>query len=162
MPTADYTPTVEELATFLKVRTKSRYGAVVGEFTADTPITATDAAELIAEAVNEVAIAVGSDVPDATNVEDVDSLRKGAKALVQILAAMNVELALVPEQINDPRSAYQALERRFTRLSKVLVEAITEAKGGTGGGESAAGDPEGYGFPSGDFGPIGTTMTEPH
>lgn len=135
MPSADYLPDLTELGRFMKTRTRTRYGQVVGTFDENTAVTADEAAGLIVEAGDEVAIAVGSELPDGP-AGDEDIYRKGAKSLVLILAAMNVEAALVPDQTDDPRSAYAALERRFTSLKKTLVEAITEALGGTDGGEA--------------------------
>lgn len=137
MPITDFTPTLEELGHFMKTRTRSRtaYGSVVGTFDDNTPVTAVEAEELIAQAADEVAIAVGSDLPLGPENEP-DLYERGAKALTLILAAMNLEIALVPEQVNDPRSAYAALERRYTSFRKSLIEAVSEARGGSGqGGE---------------------------
>jgi hypothetical protein len=64
MPTTDYTPTAHDLAVFMKTRTKTRYGAVVGEFTDTTPVTLEEAGTLISQAVDETALAVGSDAAD--------------------------------------------------------------------------------------------------
>jgi hypothetical protein len=140
MPTTDYTPTAAELAVFMKTRTKTRFGAVVGEFTADTPVTLDEATDLIDQAVNETALAVGSDLPDGP-ADDVDLYRKGAQQVVLLLAAMNVELAISGEQVNDPRSPYAALERRVNSLRKTLIEAVSEMRGAYGGGgESDAAD----------------------
>lgn len=150
MPTTDYKPTLEELGTFMRTRTKTRYGAVVGTFTDSTPVTDEQATELIEQAVDEVAIAVGANLPSGPEGDE-DIYKKGAKALILLLSSMNVELQLAPEQVNDPRSPYAALERRYTAFRKSLIEAVTEARGGTGGGESAGEDPGGYGFPSGGF-----------
>lgn len=140
MPTTDYTPTADDLAVFMKTRTKTRYGAVVGEFTDVTPVTLTEAGTLIAQAVDETALAVGSNLPDGPE-DDRDLYRRGAKQVVLLLSAMNVELALSGEQVNDPRSPYAALERRANSLRKTLVEAVSEARGAYGGGgESDAAD----------------------
>lgn len=136
MPTADFTPTLDELGKFMKSRTRSRaqYGTVVGTFNDDTPVTANEAEELIAQAADEVAIAVGSTLPDGPDDEP-DLYRRGARSLVLVLAAMNVEIALMPEQVTDPKSAYAALERRFISYRKSLIEAVSEAKGGGDGGD---------------------------
>lgn len=138
MPTTEYTPTVNELGLFLKSRTKTRFNAVVGTFTDATPVTAEEAQELIAQAVDEVAIAVGSNLPNGPD-DDPDLFRRGAKSLTILLSAMNVESALVQEQVTDPRSAYAAFERRYNNFRKALIEAVTEARGASGGGESDTG-----------------------
>lgn len=136
MPLADYMPDLPELGRFMKTRTRTRYGQVVGTFTEDTAVTADEASGLIAEAADEVALAIGPVLPDGPPGNE-DFYVNGAKSLVLILSAMNVEAALVPDQTDDPRSAYAALERRYNSLKKTLVEAITEALGGTEGGEVA-------------------------
>ncbi len=119
-----YQPSLEELGTFLKTRTRSRLGgAGIGTFDENTAVTATEALSLIQEAADEVALAIGSVMPDGPAV-DPGMYRRGAKALVLLKAAMNVELALVPEQTSDPRSAYSALERRFESFLKTFIEAI--------------------------------------
>jgi hypothetical protein len=156
MPTADFTPTVEDLAFFMRARAKTRYGATVGTFDDTTPVTADQAAGLIDEALNEVAIAVGPNMPVGPD-DDPDLYKNGAKALVLLLASMNVEITLAPEQVNDPRSPYAALERRYNNFHKALIEAVAEAQGGAAGeGESAAtaasGLPAGHFPPSSEFG----------
>jgi hypothetical protein len=135
MPTADFTPSVEELGRFMKTRTRTRMGAVVGTFDDTTPVTAAEAAELIANAADEVAITVGPNLPDGPEGEE-GMYRNGAKALTTVLAAMNVEAALAPETIDDPRSAYNAYERRYIAFKKSLIEAVAEVQGG----ESDEGD----------------------
>lgn len=147
MPTTDFTPTIAELATFMKNRTKSRYGAVVGAFNADTPVTDTEAEDLIAQAVDEMALAVGSDLPTGPD-DDPDLYRRGAKQAVLLLSAMNVELAISGEQVNDVRSPYAALERRLNGvngkggLRSTLIESVAEKIGlsGAEAGESVAVD----------------------
>lgn len=136
MPISDYLPDVTELGRFMKTRTRTRFGQVIGTFDENTAVTEVEAQGLIAEAAGEVAIAVGPSVPDGPD-DDPDMYRNGAKQLVLILAAMNVEMTLAPETTDDVRSAYAALERRFKSLKDTLVEAITEANGGTEGGEAA-------------------------
>lgn len=138
MPTDAFTPTVDDLGQFMRARTKTRYGATVGTFNDSTPVTAEQAQGLIQEAVDEIALAVGSDLP-AGPESDPDLFSRGARAAVLLLASMNVEITLAPEQISDPRSPYAALERRFNALLKRLIEAVTEARGGTQGGESDTG-----------------------
>lgn len=124
MPVAEYTPTLAELGRFLKTRTRTRMGgAAAGTFNDTTALTAVEAQALIDEAADEVALSVGADLKDGP-VGSENMYREGAKALVLLLAAMNVELALVPEQTSDPRSAYSALERRFNSFRDTLVEAL--------------------------------------
>lgn len=158
MPTIDYTPTAQELAVFMKTRTKTRYGAVVGAFNDSTPVTLEEATGLIAGAVDETALAVGSDLPDGPE-DDKELYRRGAKSVVLLLSAMNVEMTISGEQVADPRSPYAVLERRYNGLSKRLMEAVTEARGGFGGGESDASDNDEVAAPMGHFPPASDTMS---
>lgn len=138
MPTSDYTPTVDELASLLRARAKTIYGAEVGTFNAETTPTGDEASGLIQEAVDEIASVVGPDVPDGPDPDDPETLRRMAKRVVQLLAAANVELSYFPEQAGQPGSAYQRFLERATAMRKVLAEAVSEAGGG-GAGESVAG-----------------------
>jgi hypothetical protein len=159
MPTTDYTPTAHDLAVFMKTRTKTRYGAVVGEFTDTTPVTLEEAGTLISQAVDETALAVGSDLPPGPE-NDEDLYERGAQQVVLLLSAMNVELAISGEQVTDPRSPYAALERRVNSLRKTLVEAVSEARGSYGGGESDAADNLGETMrPASHFPPANDTGT---
>lgn len=160
MPTDQFTPTVDELGQFMRARTKTRYGQTVGTFNDSTPVTAEQAQGLIQEAVDETALAVGSDLPAGPD-GDPDLFTRGAKAVALLLASMNVELTLAPEQVSDPRSPYAALERRVNSLTKRLIEAVTEARGGTEGGESDTGVVNAAAFgASGTFPPPMTTLDE--
>lgn len=162
MPTEAFTPVVGDLAQFMRARTKTRYGATVGTFDESTPVTDVQAQGLIQEAVDEVAIAVGSTLPPGPDEADPDLYNRGARALVLLLASMNVELTLSPEQVNDPRSPYAALERRFDSLKKTLVEAVSEARGGesvggAGGGSDVAAGVTASGYPAASFPPPSDT-----
>jgi hypothetical protein len=156
MPISDYTPTTAEVAKLIRARTKDKYGNEVGDFTADTEPTADEATGLIAEAVDEIASAVGPDVPDGPDPDDPETLRRMTKRVVSLLAAANVELSYFPEQAGQAGSAYQRLMERIDgRSSKdsgmrgTLLEAVAEAGGG-GSGQSVAGPDD---LPQGDFPP---------
>jgi hypothetical protein len=148
VPTSDYTPTADEVASIMKARLKTRFGAEVDTFTEDTPVKASRVSELIQEAVDELAPAVGPDIPDGPDPDDPDVLRRGVKRVVQLLAAANVELDMWPEQAQQQGSAYRLYLERANSLRKGLLEAVSEAGGG-GAGESVAGsEPVGQGgFP---------------
>lgn len=159
MPISDFTPTVGELAGFMKSRTKTRMGLQVGTFNDTTPVTAEEAEGLIAEALDEIALAVGPDLPEGSD-DDPEFFKRGAKSAVLILSSMNVELQLAPEQVVDPRSPYAALERRLKSLLDRLIEAVSEARGGLGEpGDSVAADSISPPA-SGTFPPPMTTLTE--
>lgn len=158
MPTADYTPTVDELGAFMRARTKTRYGATVGTFDDTTPVTLSQATGLIAEAVDEIGIAVGPDMPVGPD-DDPDIYKRATKSAVLLLASMNVELQLVPDQVDDPRSPYAALERRFNNFRKALIESVADARGDEAEGEESVAVSDAR-MPSYGFPPPGTTMDE--
>lgn len=159
MPAAEFTPTVDELGAFMRARTKTRYGQLAGTFNDTTPVTEPQAEGLIAEAADEVAIAVGPDLPLGPEGSE-DIYKRSAKAVVLLLASMNVELQVVPDQVDDPRSPYAALERRYNSLRKALIEAVADARGDETGGEESVAVSDAR-LPSyGGFPPPGTTTWE--
>lgn len=132
MPVTDYTPTTANVATLLRTYTKDRYTAVTGSFSDDTEPTGDQVTDMIDEALQEVALAVGPDIPDylPDNPDaDHDFLRNCAKTVVGLLSAMNVVLSKTPDQISDPRSPYAVLEKRYENLRKTLLNAISDARG---------------------------------
>lgn len=159
MPTVDFTPTVEELGQFMRARTKTRYGLTVGTFNDDTPVTESQAEGLIAEAVDEVGIAVGPDLPEGPAGSE-DIYKRSTKAAVLLLASMNVELQLVPDQVDDPRSPYAALERRYNSFRKALIEGVADARGDETVGEESVAISDARMPSYGGFGFPGTTMDE--
>jgi hypothetical protein len=116
---------------------------------------------VIGEAINEVSPIIGPDIPDVEG-DDPAALRKAAAGVVSLLSAMIVESSFYPEQIQQGRSNYEAMERRYNRLL-ARVTAAVEAAGGSTASEGGADVGGGYMRPSYDFGShAGTTMHEPH
>lgn len=138
MPISEWTPEVREIATLVRARTKDRFGAEVGTFNEDTKPNGEQASEMIQSAVQELAPSFGQDIPDALRGER-DELRRGAKTCVSLLAAMNIEMSLYPEQVSRNLSSYGALEARFRRLFPLIRDAIAEAGGATSGDATAGG-----------------------
>lgn len=150
MPTSDYTPTVEEVAALLRARTKDNLGQEVGTFNESTRPTGAEVESMIANAVTDLASALGADLPDAADEDqagDVDAYRNYAKRLAILSTAMDIELSYFPEQVESGRSAYEAYERRYNTGLERLTEAVGEAHGGREG--SAVG--EGASLPSFHF-----------
>lgn len=157
MPISDWKPNVQEVASLLRARTKDGLGNEVGTFTANTRPNVDQVTMMIDLAANEVAVAVGAEIPDALGEgTDVDNLRETATYVTILLAAMNVELSYFPEQIQSDRSPYNAYERQLARVMKLLVEAVAEAGGGGGGGSVSSPNPlVSHGFPTDTGGMIG-------
>lgn len=94
------------------------------------------ASELVVTATNDVAAAVGADIPEAwwPMAESVTSYR----------AAMLIELSYFPEQVASGRSPYEQLKALYTDALKNL---LARATGDAPGGEAGAPSPPSYGFP---------------
>lgn len=101
MPSSNYRPTVADVGAILRTRTKTATGDELGTFTADTRPTAVQVGLLIDQALGDVAIEVGEDIPEA--------LWPAAKRVVALGAAVQVELTFFPEQIQPGRSPYPQL-----------------------------------------------------
>lgn len=137
MPASDYTPDLPQVGAIVRTRTKTAAGREAGTFNpeseVDTPTetrpTAEQATELIALATDKMEGLIGPDVPDGPDPDDVDSLRKMAKRVTSILAAMFVELTFFPEQVNSGRSPYPQLKELFDQELGELTNAI-QAVGG--------------------------------
>lgn len=161
MPTSDYTPTVEDVAALLPARTRTRFNKEVGTFLPDpgdddtkdrTRPTREQVVAKINEAVTELALNIGTDLPDSPG-KDPDAIRKGAKAAAILLSGMNVELGYFADEIGTgPDSTYAALERRYNRLFPKLLDAISEAGGAVSGEEGGDGGAREALLPSYDFG----------
>lgn len=135
MATSDYTPTVSEVAAYLRTRTKSKFQDE-GEFNDETRPTAGEVESLIEEAVQEVATSIGeldSELPCAMN------LRSRAKGAVTLYACILIEASYFPEQVGT-RSTAEFFEGLYDRRMKSLKDAVTDCLGGSGeavGGGSA-------------------------
>lgn len=163
MPVTDYTPTVNNVASHLRARTRERgTGTVAGTFNDQTMPTDTEVQDAIGTSVDEIAGIIGTEVP-LLEGEDPTALQRSARAVASLLAAMTVESTFYPEQVETGRSNYPALERRYNAAIKRLTASV-EAAGGSTAGEDGGGDAGGYKKPSFDFGDAGpgTTMWEPH
>lgn len=159
MPVSDFTPTLEEVGARIRRRTVNHYGAETGTFLDPDPSddkvqttpTASQAQPLIDDAVDRVATAVGVDLPDGPDPDDPDSLRRAAKRLVALRAAMGIELEFYGEQVGSAQgSTYPQLKTLWDDDRKALIEAVNEASGGTGtGGESVGSEvtDAAYAFP---------------
>ena len=98
MPVSDYTPSVSEVASFLRARTRDRSGVETGTFTSSTRPTDDQVTELVDSAAGTVSLAIGDDIPAV--------LFKEAKDVVCYLVVCLIELSYFPEQVAGDRSAY--------------------------------------------------------
>ena len=98
MPVSDYTPTLADVGSLLRSRTKDSAGNETGTFSADTRPTDTEVTNLINNAVKTLATRAGDDIPA--------DLWDDAKNLAAMRAAMLIELSYFPEMVASQRSPY--------------------------------------------------------
>lgn len=91
---------------------------------------------MVSVAANDVAAAVGSEIP-----EDLWSI---ADSVTSYRAAMLIELSYFPEQVAAGRSPYEQIKALYTESLKNLLARST---GDVPGGEAGAPSPPSYAFP---------------
>lgn len=136
MPTSDYTPTVAEVAAYVRARTKDDNGAEAGTFNANTRPTSTQVSSLITNAVGVVSRKVGNDL-DA-------EFQDAAQALAALRTAMFIELSYFPEQVREGRSNYEELKALYDEDMATLVSSMLDDEPGRKGLFSIPLRSEGY------------------
>lgn len=145
----DWTPTVEDVARYIRARTKVRGGIELGTFTepghadGETRPTKEEVEGLIADAVDDVQSAIGGEPCN-------EDLKESARVVASIEAAIAVETTLAPEESARPGSAASRLEKQAERKMKSLQSSVAEQCGGQGSG-SAGGEGNAGATASGRF-----------
>lgn len=138
---SEWQPSIRQVATHILSRTVNQYGARQGTFTTETTPTAAEAEQIIMLAMPEVADIIGDEIPEY--------LWDDAQAVASILAAMQIEIAFFPEQINSERSPYQLLKVKYesaiANLTKQVASSVDGSTGATVSGVSTAAS---WGFPA--------------
>jgi hypothetical protein len=122
VPVSDFSPTIEQLGALMRSRTIED-GSETGTFTSETRPTADEAAIAIKTAADDVAIAIGSDIPLAA--------WDGARVLVAYRAAMLIEITYYPEQIGNG-SMYEQWKEMFDEGLLRLIERVQAIEAGEG------------------------------
>lgn len=154
MPSSDWRPSVADVGAILRARTKDTTGTELGTFTADTRPTAAEVELIIAQALSDVELEVGEELPDR--------LHDTARRTVALGAAVTIELSYWPEQVALGRSPYAQLLALYqgsaghpgalARLTAALAETGTDGAGD----ESPFGDhPVMHSFPADAGGVVG-------
>lgn len=97
-------PTVAEVGTLMRARTRDSMGNELGTFTTDTRPTATEVTEMIDSASELVEGRLG-DVPER--------LEPIVTTIIALRAAMAIELSYFPEEVGDDQSAYARYREQF-------------------------------------------------
>lgn len=141
-------PSVAEVASKVRARTRVKGGGQAGTFTASTNPSADDVEDLISEALDEVLGKVRE--PEAAT--DYERRVRGAVALY---TAILIELSYYPEQVGSgksPAATYQALYA--SRIKALIAEGETGEVQGEGGTADSPADAA-WTFPVGVGGLIG-------
>lgn len=110
--TAPHLPGVEEVALWIRARTKDNLGNEIGTFTADTRPTEAEVSKLVALTGGSMVSCVGPWLPE--------SLWERSRLVVALKTAMIVELSYFPEQIERDHSPYKYLKELFDYESQAL------------------------------------------
>lgn len=145
----NFVPTVDDVATHLRARTKSKMGGEIGTFDGSTRPTAEQVLERTPKGVRKVASAIGLMICEGGDPETQQSLCDDARDLAALFVATRIEREYFPEQVGTGRSPYKEMLEDFKDGMKVLREAVAEHCGG-GGGESVGGSGAmpSYSFPA--------------
>lgn len=112
-------PSVEDVATLLRARTKDAEGREVGTFNEDTRPTAEDVETHIDAAMGLVGVRFPGDIPD--------EFGPAFASLVAYRAAMRIEKSYFPEQVRSERSPYEELRQEYVDDLQALVDAMEGA-----------------------------------
>jgi len=114
--TADYVPSVSELGTLMRARTKDNQGNELGTFTENTRPTGEQAAQVLREAADDVMSPIDTSIPPRAN--------RYARAAILYRAAMIVEISYYPEQIGSNRSPFQEYKAMYDQSAVNLAIAV--------------------------------------
>ena len=112
----EWLPTITDVALLTITRTKDKYGNELGTFTSATRPTNVQTSEIIVDAADKVTDTIGSNIPEV--------LWRDAAAVIAERAAMDIELAYFPEQVNTDRSPYRLLEQQYEKDLATLAKQV--------------------------------------
>lgn len=154
MALADFTPTKDDVAFWLRARLVSDYGQDKTTFDSQTTPTGDQVDGIIEQAVETLSLEIGDlDAEDASNPECLEENLGKAKKLAALYGAMIVELSFFPEQTTTDRSPYRNLKDQFDERLPALKKSIDKCFGEGGEGGSDSGHPAR--LPAFSFGNLG-------
>jgi len=148
----DLNPTLEEVGSHLRVRTKTRMGEEIGTFNAETRPTADQVTPLLARGARAVASHIGTEICEGGDAEKQAELYGDSRDAAALKVAMRIERSYFAEQVGSGKSPYKEMLDEYKEGIKTLIEAVAEHCGG-GDGESVGGAgllPEGSFPPAAD------------
>lgn len=126
-----YRPTVDEVASYIRARTKVAGGGIAGTFTDQTNIKAAEVEPIIDQAVGLILSDLGGE-------PCTDKLQGQMKTVAAILAAMLVEQSLFPEQTTGVGNSFASLEKLYKPKMQSLADQVERECGTGGGGENGS------------------------
>lgn len=124
-------PTVDQVASYIRARTKVPGGGLAGTFNTQTKPTAEQVEPLIDEACDFISTSLGEKGPCSGNLE------RRTGVLAAMYAAMLVEQSYYPESTSNAGSSFKSLEALFNpqlkRLEVAVEQQCGEGEGGGGG-----------------------------
>lgn len=142
---SSWLPTPSDVGLVLLSRTKDTLGNELGTFTSDTRPNGIQVMRIVEKAALDVADVTGDNIPEP--------LWDDAKNVVALCAAMMIELAYYPEQVNTGRSIYPQLKEQYEYGLKELSRAVgLMNEGETSVSSAAAGGKPQYSFPASSTG----------
>jgi hypothetical protein len=124
--TATGRPTVDQVANWIRARTKDSSGNEVGTFDAETRPTDTQ----VEGHIDDAYALVGVRLP-ALDDPALAGLLPAVAAVVALEAACQIEKSYWPEQVRSDRSPYTELRQEADDALDALAEQATAAAGGT-------------------------------
>lgn len=126
-----YRPTIAQVGSILRARTKDKFGTELGTFNEDTRPTGQQVEDLIDLALGDTAAALGQSVPSV--------LWQPATMLVAINTANLIQASYWPEQVESDNAVFEFWTDWYTNGLKRLAMAVSdELDGGSEGEDSTA------------------------
>jgi hypothetical protein len=138
MALADLTPTLAEVGSHIRVRTKDSNGNELGTFNADTRPTDDQITPLLVKGARAIASHIGTEICEGDDEERQEELYGDAKDFAALRVAMRIERSYFAEQVGSGKSPYKEMLDEYKEGIATLIEAVAEHCSG-GDGESIGG-----------------------
>lgn len=126
-----YRPTIAQVASIIRARTKDKYGSELGTFNADTRPTGDQVTDLIDLALGMASAAIGQSVPSI--------LWEPVSGLVAVNAASLIQASYWPEQVQNNTTLFDFWNNWYNEGIKAMALAVrAENEGDDEGADGTA------------------------
>lgn len=132
MPEVSWTPSTKQVASYIRARTRVAGGGIIGDFTEATRPTKAEAEEIIAEAVQQVILEIGTATPCTEDLE------AGSGTCAALYAAMLIEQSYYPDQTTSEGNSFKSLQSLYKPKMQALANRVQRECGTGSGGEDGA------------------------